>query len=430
MIPFLLFLLAMISFFSNKKSLSLFLLAALISGGFWIIGMSTTLLGFSVQLSDFALLYVFSILLVQLFRGKIKPLPLQLKPINYFLIFLLISMLIDATVNGTPLGDIFRTTRLWFFMFFAYLLPFYSKKTILQAIKYILLVTFIELLLFLIEPIVGKEFFSYAGTIEALKTTNISRYALIPPFIFFFFVWVFSIKNLKPIYKTTLLSLIIIAVFITTTRSMVIGIALIFLISIVIAKKQNIIKKFTIVLALIITIVSISFYEPLSKRFVSGISDINSLQSGSSEVSGNMSFRLLLVAERLEYIMKTSQTALLGLGFISEKNYTGHQFSIGLLNEEGERINLDTGDIAWAIFTVRFGILGTLFYLFIYYRLAKHFWRYRGNIYAMIGFNYIILYLFLSTSGSMLSKGTFIFIPLLLYGLTKLDNNKTTKAVI
>ena len=82
------------------------------------------------------------------------------------------------------------------------------------------------------------------------------------------------------------------------------------------------------------------------------------------------------------------QYSIFGLGFISENNFKGN-FKIGLLNEKNHVIQLDTGDISWALFFVRLGILGTIIYVSIYIMLMIYFYKNKASTYGKIGFLYI-----------------------------------------
>jgi len=418
MFAFLVLIIALISFFIKKKALSLFLLAALVSGGFWIIGLNTTLFGFVIQMSDLALVYVLVILFVQLLRGKIKQLPRILKPINYFLIFLSIVIMIDLIINGTPLGDVFKTTRHWLFLLFVYLLPSYKEKDILQALKWIIVLTFMQTLLFLTEPVTGKVLFSYQGTLEALSLTNISRYSMLPPFIAFLFVWIFSRKISKQWLKFVGVVLILLAILISQIRSMLLATLIIFIISIFLSKKQKIYKKIIMLFSIISVILLIMFYEPLNERFSSGVRDFNNVTVENANHSST-GFRSMLFLERLNYILEKPSTAIYGLGFIAEKNYKGHQFSIGHYTKDGEVEQLDTGDMTWVLFAVRLGIIGTFFYLLIYLKLLHYFYKYRIDFFALVGLYYLIFALFRSLAGTEMYYGSFILLPALLFQLVR-----------
>lgn len=417
MIATLIFILGLYLFFTNRKDYSLFLLFYLITAGFWIEGRFTGFFGMSLQLNDFGLLYLFFIMLYKFFTNKLESLPSDLKIVNYFVFFLFVSMLVDYFMNSTPFGDILATSRHWLFVLFVYLLPYYSKEDIKKGLQITVYFTLIQITLFLTEPLTGIVLFSYDGTAEALSIVT-DRYALAPPLIIFIFSWVYSTEYISKPKKNLFILLILMAMAITLIRSWIIAVVMIFILSIFISKKESTGKKLLMIIGLFLFVVSISFYEPIANRFEESIGDISSINKNSKEVEGNMSFRLLLAGERLNYILKEMHTTVFGIGFISEQHYRGH-FIYGLWDDDGFVVQLNTADIAWALFYLRLGLLGTILYLLIYYKFLKYFWKYRSNSVAIGGFYYLLMNLFLSLSGIAVAQGSFIVIPALLYKLVK-----------
>lgn len=423
MLSFVILLFALLFFFSRKKGLSLFLLIVLSTGGFWFIGLVTTIGGFSIKLTDLGLIYILLIIVYKLFKGELQKLNGPFKVLNYFLIFLTISILIDLSINGTPLEDIFRTSRNWLFILFVYIVPSYTKEDILYAIKLVVIVTTIQLLLFLSEPITGIVLFSPYGMIEALKMTNVTRYSLFPPLLFFLFVWIYTNQDIKKIYKNLLIGLIFLAIVITLIRSLVLALAFIVVISIFLTKNQSLSKKLMLIIFIFVSALSISMYEPISSRFSESTKDVTSLGGSSKKVEGNMSFRILLASERLEYILEDTQKTIFGIGFIQEKNFKGH-FRIGLKDEKNRTIQLDTGDIAWPTLFLRFGLVGTFLYMLFYILLIIYFWKNKEDSIGMAGLYFMIIYLIWSITGASITEGTFVIIPSLLYYLIEYKNKE------
>src|SRR5690606_1093080 len=99
--------------------------------------------------------------------------------------------------------------------------------------------------------------------------------------------------------------------------------------------------------------------DKLRERVLESSSAIESVKNETN--SDNFSYRLLHSLERLNYIMKDPVRTVRGIGYIHEDNFKVKIFEIGLINKETQEIiQLDTGDIAWSLFLVRFGLLGTL----------------------------------------------------------------------
>ncbi len=423
MISFLILVVALITFFTKRKGISLFLLITLTTGGFWIIGVVTTIFGASVRLTDLGLMYVIILLIYKLFRGDLQKLDGPFKILNYLLLFITISILLDMSLNNTPIGDIFRTSRNWLFFLVVYLVPSYTKEDIFYAFRLVFTVTTIELVLFLTEPLTGVVLFSTSGMLEALQMTNVTRYSMFPPLLFFLFVWTYTTPYLSKIYKNILIFLIFLAIVVTLIRSMVLALGFIVILSVFITSQQSLSKKIFVIFGILIFSLSISLYEPLSSRFTDSTSDISSIGK-SKKVKGNMSYRILLASERLEHILKEPQKAIFGIGFITESNYKGH-FIIGLRDKKNRVIQLDTADIAWAIFFLRLGLVGTFIYMIFYIGLMIFFWKNKTNFISLAGFYYMIIYFIWSLTGTAIASATFVLIPALLYQLIRYTEEET-----
>ena len=148
--------------------------------------------------------------------------------------------------------------------------------------------------------------------------------------------------------------------------------------------------------------------------------EIQKFSLTSNEIEGNYSFRILHAQERLNYITQNAQNTIFGLGNISEENFS-EVFEIGLLEESGRITQLDTGDIAWSTFFIRLGLLGTVFYLFIFVRLLLNFYRIQKyNSLALVTFVYLLVNLtIMSFASSSMATGQFFLLPVLLYFLSK-----------
>jgi hypothetical protein len=120
-----------------------------------------------------------------------------------------------------------------------------------------------------------------------------------------------------------------------------------------------------------------------------------------------------------ERYLETTETAvgtLFGLGFMSENtHYTENHFNfiIGLEdNETGATTQLDTSDIAWSIFIIRYGIVGTLIYLALYAYVGVRYWRRRGTLAISMVLSLALVFGFSFTSDQLFYTTALIF-PLL-----------------
>lgn len=135
-------------------------------------------------------------------------------------------------------------------------------------------------------------------------------------------------------------------------------------------------------------------------------------------------FRVLHFLERLYYASESWVTMLFGLGFMSEgSDYTMNSFDfiVGLENEDTGFVNqVDTSDIAWSIFVIRFGIIGTILYLIYYFTLINFFnKKYKAETLAKVAFSVLGVIFITSFTSVQIVSMEFISLILLVYVLLK-----------
>jgi hypothetical protein len=139
-------------------------------------------------------------------------------------------------------------------------------------------------------------------------------------------------------------------------------------------------------------------------------------------------FRIMHLLERAYYASGEMITSLFGLGFMSEgSDYTMNNFNffIGLDNEETGFVNqVDTSDIAWSIFVIRFGLIGTVLYLIYYFSLIKFFnKRYDIGCAKAVFSTLCMIFITTFTSITIVSM-EFIALMLFVYVLIRVDKRE------
>lgn len=147
------------------------------------------------------------------------------------------------------------------------------------------------------------------------------------------------------------------------------SIVLIYVLYLIIKNGVNVVKSITyIVLVMIFLNIVLVLFPTISERIMEIQGNLSTI--GTENAGDNFSFRMAHAYERLMYVLNGGFFEWFhGVGFINERNFKSGIFTIGLLNEEHNIIQLDTGDIAWSILFVRFGIVGTLIFIFFLLRL-------------------------------------------------------------
>ena len=88
----------------------------------------------------------------------------------------------------------------------------------------------------------------------------------------------------------------------------------------------------------------------------------------------------------------------------------------GISGSKTKALQLDTGDIAWAIFFCRLGLGGLLLFLLFYYKLSRAFWKSRqqNKLYSFYFVSLIVFLFFTSFGNTIIAMDDFYIYPILL----------------
>ena len=177
------------------------------------------------------------------------------------------------------------------------------------------------------------------------------------------------------------------------------------------------------------------FYDMLGARFDAKFdnsteSEIESIfsggigetvRAGNAFNTGTLTYRLAWYYERALYLHERPLgEKLFGLGLISDSQYEVirqlYAFSLGLKDEDGQVVQLSTPDISYGNILTKYGYLGGLIFLSIWFYLLYFFYNNRHkDALIFISFLLIVCMILISFAGNAIfNHGNFI-IPFFLY---------------
>lgn len=332
------------------------------------------------------------------------------KGILVFFLFLFLSYIVDLCINHVALSSIFKSMRDWSVLLFIWIVPKLRNTEIYSFIRMLFVFTFILTILFIVESLFN---ISITGAVRV--TENVGSRATIP-WPLSLFVWGIVLSGALKVpnsWKIIYIAVVVLHLIICGSRSHFIAFALVLLMFFFLKGTINIKKVMVSIFALIAMVVIFSTDNMLSERFSESRQELSDMHSGSKEVEGNFSFRILLLEERMAYINQNIQYTIFGIGNVQERDLRRNLFSIGLINEDNEVAQLDTGDIAWPLLLLRLGYVGTMIYLcFIYFRGMAIGWNNRKNPLALTLFVYLFIHLFFASfTDYVISNSLFWFVP-------------------
>lgn len=342
------------------------------------------------------------------------------KVIKLFIGFIIFEFAFTYITGADSVGYALKVIRIPL-MFLAYY-PFSTipLDTYKRFIKIMLWVTIIQGILFLLQ-FVGINLL--AGRFDT--DSFAFAFALnIPTFIYFYIFFSLDAKCIKK-YKYPLLVLFFVILLFTYVRSIII--ALLACVIIYIVTIRGLKRSMPIILSLVI-IAPIVMGVLEKKSAVSGSSmstkqEIQLLFSGVDNLrrvgdeGGSSIFRMAMLIERIDYLVKNPQYLLFGVGAIHEDSpncYNRFDFTLGTRNE-GRMFGkclIESGDITWVPVSLRYGLAGVAIHLTILIIIAKLARKRKDTLKILFP---LIIFIFLKSFSGPLFENPIRCIELVIY---------------
>jgi hypothetical protein len=409
-----LFLIATVQISRNRMALPITIILFL-SQAYCFCGVGRSELGFSHLYSDTSLvLYIF--MLIVMFLHKPQKVDMRLvHPVKVgivlFLVFFVIAAIVDLLVNDVKFSSVVRVFRQWICLSAVWVIPYLKPRDVIKTLNYVMYISVLIAVVYL------YEFYTDSDLTGAYRFANGTRASI--PWSASFLVFVLLFNNcyrISTFLKWLFIAIIVFEYFMTGTRSIFFACVIVAGLSLLFNGKGVSTNKIMI-LAFSLAAVGIvlSTDNILTERLFTTKEDISALQGNGRRVGGNMSFRLLMLEERMYYLNQHPQYAVFGIGNIQEIDLKQHLFHIGLKKKKGGGVNqLDTDDIAWALLFLRYGYLGTLLYIgTIFFSMIR---LYFYNRKYSLGFG-VLLYILcalilLSYTSAVIASSFFWLIPM------------------
>ncbi len=424
LISVLLFLTGLWAFFSKYKYLTLIVIALLSSNYLQLSDPNFLLGSISLQHGDLALLLIFATLP---FRKKNNDNELNniRKILFVFLIFLAVAIAYDFFTYGTTAMQIFRTTRKTGYLAFFFLINSFSLRDYQKFIYFFILLTLFHSILYISQYLFN---YSFSNT-EAVDTEfGAARYRNIPYYIIPFFVIIlFTIS--KPRIKFSISLVLFIVILLAQSRGAItatIIVLLLFFISQYRIKLRTVgyVFSFFIISYILVPyffpIIGIRFQSLFSELDIVGRFDFNDLNFFYHQ--GSFTFRLGLTYERLMYVLDDTTRIILGVGFIPDFDILKPIFILGTISPTlpagYEQFN--SADILFPNLITRYGIVGSLIFLYFIIQLFVYSYKNKGLIWGKVLFTYLLALSIISLNSDTFYNGqNFIMIFILMGMVTK-----------
>lgn len=438
-LPIILLIFLFYCWFNRKYEWALIIITFFLTEGYGFMPSSI----FVIKSYDYVILFILIISIINYIENKAY-FKVKQNKIVYLIYILLAYQLFEIIqtfcTNAESFGNIIKVARINI-IFLAFFI--FRKIPILAFKKYFKLNLYfciIQGLFFYLQPL-GINILQ--GRVdEATSAGEITRFANYPEFtIFYIFYCFFGKKNMysKIFYTCFWGGMIILG----QSRGDIIATSFAFVLYFLM---KNQLKYYLVLVtsAILVFIAVTPMFqyrenENIRSSFYEDVVNIISTEN-ITEIkndSGNFTFRIAMLIERLNYLKDNPQHLLTGVGCIHEDSpfcYERFDFIIGTVNKD--RYNgyclIESGDITWVPILLRYGIIGVIIYsLFLIY------WNTLGLKYLKRSHNpiYIATSLIAITT-SILTINTVLFdsfirtYNLLLYIIFLIKYEKRTQTII
>jgi hypothetical protein len=433
-----LLLIAVLLYIAGKKVYSITLFFAFILSGFRIL--PDIFWGAKLTYMAFGYIVVISLYNAYYIPGYFMKKPLA-KPIWLFLMFIFISCLYSCIHYDFPTTDVVITSLRYTMVLSYFFLVRLSENELNRLLRIFLNITVITATLYALQTVTGIQLLTYSYGIADTPDSEVGlfRFYNRPPLLelsllaSFFYTSIFNKK-----YIILCQIIFITAIVVSMTRGSMIAIALSIFIGFLLSGDWR--KNYKKVLFFCVT--SMLLFPLISSRFMSGetINDIQILQDGDTRSvdgrgNGNklsLSWRIGWIAERWEYLQdRPVSESLFGLGLLPNEHSIMQQkynFKFGLWNKEtGVWDQIRAADTAWGNLLATIGILGSYFWLYLCFIIAKFLYRKKSEQLALLFGLLLIYYLLFSIAHSELSEPYIIPILFLPIGVLINRSNKDSQ---
>ena len=424
---FLFLLLALIWFKKGQKVLSLFTFFGFLTGGYQLIPETVFAFPVSIKPTDYAILYLFGVIAMEYFSGKRKEL-LDLLPkfTIIFLYFIAVAAGVSIFIHHIPIVEVVKNTRQYFLLLTPILYYALTNDELERVLKLLFKTTIFLSIIYVLQPIFDTPLlqgYYTEGKTELFGMFEIARYYNTPTYLYFFIFFALYNSNFTRKQKVLYLTIMSLPVLLCMHRSLLMAFIMVILFNQFRAKIKKIYPILIVFFVALIPFFGAIQGNVLETKIAQDI--IGSVEIEPEDfVPGELgdatfTFRVLHFLERLYYASEDMITLLFGFGFMSEgSDYTmgNFDFIVGLENDETGFVNqVDTSDIAWSVFVIRFGIVGTILYLIYYFLLVKFFNSRIDTNGVKAVFSTLALVFITSFTGVTILKMEFLAIILLMY---------------
>lgn len=396
-------------YISGKKGIGALIFFFFLTDGFHFLNKDW----FSIKYTDFAIIYLFGISFINLLTGNFS----FFKPKNkifkwavligiYISIEFIRTIVFKEEIAYYALAN-YRTYLPFFSFFIVQELDYKEQKDLLKQIA---IITVLSTILYVLQPLLEIQIFQHARITEENGTL---RFRNIPYLVYFYLLYATIIFKFTDIKSVLLLVLFIIAIVLTQHRAVFLAYGVIIIVYLALSRKAGKAVQYGIIgifLFLFVGDAVLTRFEAENRETTTweDIQNVINLRYESvieegykTESDGTLSFRVLLLTERIQFILEHPKYTLFGIGTRHEDSpYTENEFDFTLgssrKNVDGDMIKIgqtSSGDLAWLNPLMRFGVIGITLLICFSFLILRYLYKNRKQ--SDLAMSAFLFYLFL-----------------------------------
>lgn len=379
-----------------------------LTGGFHFLNQSWC----PVKYTDFAVVYLLTIALINAFNGNrkfFKPKTKIYKVASFIGLYITIEFVRTIVQKEEFFTFALANYRTYIPLFSFWLVQELKEREVKRLFKQIACITIWSTVLFDLQPLLQIKVLQHADVgVGIPEGSGLIRYRNIP-YLAYFFMLLSTIKlDFNQWKSVALVLMFLIAVVLTQHRAVMMAYALCVGLHLLMTKNGGKFIQYGMVGLVVFLFVGemiISRFESETKSRstmddIKAVMNLDYEQAINNEFeneNGTLSFRVLLLTERIDYMIKNPRDAVFGIGTRHEDSPRTRQqfdFNLGTINHKTELIGqISSGDLAWVNPLIRFGFFGIALFLYLSWMIIKFLYKKRKD--SDLAMSAFLFYLFL-----------------------------------
>ena len=420
----------MIQYVKGRKGRGALVFFFFLTGGFHFLSQSWC----PVKYTDFAVVYLLVVAFLNLTKGNhafFKPQIKIYKIVTVIGLYITIEFIRTIALKEEIFSFALANYRTYIPFFSFWLVQELKKREVVHLFKEIASITIVSTVLFDLQPLLDIKIFQHAN-IEETRYRNI-------PYLAYFFMLLATVRmNFNRWKSVALVLMFLIAIVLTQHRAVMMAYVFCVGLHLLMTKKRGRFLQY----GMIGLVFFLFAGEAIMTRFEDDKSDRSTVEDIKAVVNldyesavnnefenenGTFSFRVLLLTERLNYMINHPRNAVFGLGTRHEESPRTHQqfdFTLGTINHRTELIGqISSADLVWVDPLMRFGFFGVALFLYLSWIIIRFLYKSRKISHVtMAAFLFYLLLVIISFKNDHLYRNMQMFFVYLLIEYIRYSN--------